>query len=43
MGSASTVAFAIARGVDIVRVHDVAEMLDVVRMADAMAGKGRPD
>ena len=43
MGSASTVAFAIARGVDIVRVHDVAEMLDVVRMADAMAGNGRPD
>ena len=43
MGSVSTVAFAIARGVDIVRVHDVTEMLDAVRMADAMAGKERPD
>ncbi len=39
LGTASTVAFAIARGVDVVRVHDVEQMLDVVRMADAAAGK----
>ena len=42
MGTASSVAFAIARGVDIVRVHDVEEMVEVVRMADAIAGKERP-
>lgn len=42
MGTASTVAFAIARGVDVVRVHDVERMMDVVRMADAMAGKRGP-
>lgn len=39
MGTAATVAFAIARGVDMVRVHDVARMVEVVRMADAVAGK----
>ncbi|MHB8894211.1 MAG: dihydropteroate synthase [Candidatus Geothermincolia bacterium] len=39
MGTAATVAFAIARGVDIVRVHDVREMIEVVKMADAAAGK----
>jgi len=43
MGTAATVAFAIARGVDIVRVHDVPEMLEVAKMADALAGKWRPD
>ena len=32
----STVALAIAKGADIVRVHDVAPMRDVVRMADAV-------
>lgn len=41
MGTASTVAFSIARGVDIVRVHDAVEMLEVVKMADAIAGKSR--
>jgi dihydropteroate synthase len=35
-GTAATVAIAIARGADIVRVHDVAEMVDVVRMTDAI-------
>jgi dihydropteroate synthase len=43
MGSAATVAIAIARGADIVRVHDVEEMVEVVKMADAVAGKERPD
>lgn len=38
-GTAASVAFAIARGVDAVRVHDVEELMDVVRMSDAMAGK----
>jgi len=35
-GTAATVALAIANGADIVRVHDVAEMRDVVRLADAV-------
>ena len=42
MGTAASVAFSIARGVDIVRVHDVEEMIEVVKMADAIAGKERP-
>jgi dihydropteroate synthase len=41
MGTAATVAFAVARGVDVVRVHDVEEMVEVVRMSDAVAGKSR--
>lgn len=41
LGTAATVAFAVARGVDVVRVHDTEEMLEVVKMADAAAGKGR--
>jgi dihydropteroate synthase len=41
LGTAATVAFAVARGVDVVRVHDVEEMLEVVKMADAAAGKSR--
>jgi dihydropteroate synthase len=41
LGTAATVAFAVARGVDVVRVHDVEEMVEVVRMADAAAGKSR--
>ena len=41
LGTAATVAFAIARGVDVVRVHDVEEISEVVRMADALHGKGR--
>ena len=35
-GSAATVALAIANGADIVRVHDVAAMRDVARVADAV-------
>jgi dihydropteroate synthase len=35
-GTAATVAVGIAAGVDIVRVHDVREMVRVVRMTDAM-------
>jgi dihydropteroate synthase len=42
-GTAATVALAIASGVDIVRVHDVAEMLQVCRMSDAIVrGWQRP-
>ncbi len=36
LGTAAVVALAIARGADIVRIHDVAVMADVVRMADAI-------
>lgn len=35
-GTAATVALAVARGADIVRVHDVLHMVRVVRMTDAM-------
>jgi dihydropteroate synthase len=35
-GTAATVAIGIARGADIVRVHDVEAMLQVVRMTDAI-------
>ena len=35
-GTAATVAIAIARGADIVRVHDVTEMVRVARMTDAI-------
>lgn len=35
-GTAATVALGIAQGVDIVRVHDVREMIRVVRMSDAI-------
>jgi len=41
-GTAASVALAIQAGVDIVRVHDVAEMLDVVRVADAITRNWRP-
>ncbi len=41
-GTAATVAIAIANGADIVRVHDVAQMAQVCRMADAVVRtKGR--
>ncbi len=36
LGTAATVALAIAAGADIVRVHDVAAMRDVARVADAV-------
>jgi dihydropteroate synthase len=42
MGTAATVAIAIAHGADIVRVHDVAEMVQVCRMADAVLRR-RPE
>ena len=35
-GTAATVALGIAKGVDIVRVHDVKEMVRVAKMTDAM-------
>ncbi len=41
-GTAAAVALAIAAGIDVVRVHDVAEMRDVVRVADAIARGWRP-
>jgi dihydropteroate synthase len=39
-GTAATVAVAILKGAHLVRVHDVKEMVDVVRVADAIAGSG---
>jgi dihydropteroate synthase len=36
-GTAATVAFSIAAGADVVRVHDVKEMIRVARMSDAIA------
>ncbi len=36
LGTAATVALAVAAGADVVRVHDVAEQRQVVRMADAV-------
>lgn len=41
-GTAATVALAIAAGVDIVRVHDVSEMIDVARVSDAIVRGWRP-
>lgn len=38
-GTAASVALGIAKGADIVRVHDVAEMVRVCRVADAILGK----
>jgi dihydropteroate synthase len=40
MGTAATVAIAIARGADIVRVHDVNEMKQVCVMTDAIVRRG---
>ena len=40
MGTAATVALGVAGGADIVRVHDVAEMVQVARMADAVVRGG---
>ncbi|MYD36698.1 MAG: dihydropteroate synthase [Dehalococcoidia bacterium] len=40
-GTAATVALGIAQGADIVRVHDVKEMVRVARMADATVRLGR--
>ncbi|GAC1306177.1 MAG: hypothetical protein NVS2B3_13340 [Vulcanimicrobiaceae bacterium] len=41
-GTAATVALAVAAKIDIVRVHDVAAMRDVVRVADAIERGWRP-
>jgi dihydropteroate synthase len=41
-GTAATTALAIAAGIDIVRVHDVAETRDVVSVADAIVRGWRP-
>jgi dihydropteroate synthase len=40
-GTAATVAWSVARGADIVRVHDVAPMAQVVRMIQAISSAGR--
>jgi len=40
-GTAATVAVGIVNGADIVRVHDVKEMVRVTRMTDAIMGRGR--
>ena len=42
-GTAATVALAIAAGIDIVRVHDVREMRDVISVSDAIERGWRPD
>ncbi|MBV9278185.1 MAG: dihydropteroate synthase [Candidatus Eremiobacteraeota bacterium] len=42
-GTAATVALAIAAGVDVVRVHDVREMRDVIDVCDAIERGWRPD
>ncbi len=42
-GTAATVAIGIARGADIVRVHDVAAMVRVARMTDAIVRRASPD
>jgi dihydropteroate synthase len=41
-GTAATVALAVAAGIDIVRVHDVAAQCDVVHVADAIVRGWRP-
>lgn len=41
-GTAAALALAVAAGIDIVRVHDVAEMRDVVAVADAVERGWRP-
>jgi dihydropteroate synthase len=41
-GTAATVALAVAAKIDVVRVHDVAEQTDVVRVADAIVRGWRP-
>lgn len=41
-GTAATTALAVAAGIDVVRVHDVAETRDVVSVADAVVRDWRP-
>lgn len=40
MGDAAVTAIAIANGADMIRVHDVKEMAQVAKMADAIVGEG---
>ncbi len=42
-GTAALVALAVAGGADVVRVHDVRQMVRVVRMADAVVRGSRPE
>jgi dihydropteroate synthase len=42
-GTAATVTLAVAAGIDVVRVHDVAGQRDAVRVADAVVRGWRPD
>ena len=42
-GTAATVALSIAGGADMVRVHDVREMVRVARMSDAIVRGWRPE
>jgi dihydropteroate synthase len=42
-GTAAAVTASILNGAQIVRVHDVAEMVQVARVADAIAAAGRPE
>ncbi len=42
-GTAATTALAIAAGIDVVRVHDVAETRDVVAVSDAVVRDWRPE
>ncbi len=42
-GTAATVALSVAGGADVVRVHDVREMVRVCRMSDAIVRGWRPD
>ncbi len=41
-GTAATVSFAVEKGADVVRVHDVKEMLQVIRMTEAMKEGRQP-
>ena len=43
LGTAATIALAIHAGIDVVRVHDVPEQRDAVRVADAIVRGWRPD
>jgi dihydropteroate synthase len=43
IGSLATVALAVAAGIDVVRVHDVAETKDVLAVSDAIVRQSRPD
>ena len=42
-GTAAAVALCIAGGADVVRVHDVKEMVRVARMSDAIVRGWRPE